>query len=158
MKSRIYYLSVEDREESYKWAITFNILKIKAFYENYCFSFGYVNFPLYSTNKNEFTFKQKKIKIKLPKKSLFKEIFQGRQIIKRMSIFSPYLSLGRVENRLSADEFENFLIKQIFIYAKYLIKHSIAIFMGNIQIGLSKETHEYEDSKIFLSSQIIMTL
>ena len=149
MKSRIYYLSVEDREESYKWAITFNILKIKAFYENYCFSFGYVNFPLYSTNKNEFTFKQKKIKIKLPKKSLFKEIFQGRQIIKRMSIFSPYLSLGRVENRLSADEFENFLIKQIFIYAKYLIKHSIAIFMGNIQIGLSKETHEYEDSKIF---------
>ena len=149
MKSRIYYLSVEDREESYKWAITFNILKIKAFYENYCFSFGYVNFPLYSTNKNEFTFKQKKIKIKLPKKSLFKEIFQGRQIIKRMSIFSPYLSLGRVENRLSADEFENFLIKQIFIYAKYLIKHSIAIFIGNIQIGLSKETHEYEDSKIF---------
>ena len=149
MKSRIYYLSVEDREESYKWAITFNILKIKAFYENYCFSFGFVNFPLYSTNKNEFTFKQKKIKIKLPKKSIFQDIFQGRQIIKRMSIFSPYLSLGRVENRLSTVELENYIIKQILIYVKFLIKHSIAIFMGNIQIGLSKETHEYEDSKIF---------
>ena len=149
MKSRTYYLSVEDREESYKWAITFNILKIKAFYENYCFSFGYVNFPLYSTNKNEFTFKQKKIKIKLPKKNVFQDIFQGRQIMKRMSIFSPYLSLGRVENRLSTVEYENYVIKQILIYLKFLIKHSFAIFIGNIQIGLSKETHEYEDSKLF---------
>jgi len=149
MKSRTYYLSVEDREESFKWAITFNILKIKAFYENYCFSFGYVNFPLYSTNKNEFSFKQKKIKIKLPKNNVFQDIFKSRQAIKRMSIFSPYLSLGRVENRLTTVEFENYMNKQLLIHIKFLIKHSIAIFIGNIQIGLSKETHEYEDSKLF---------
>ena len=64
MKQRIYYLSIEDREELYKWIITFNILKIKAFYDNYSQNFGYVNFPLYNRNKNEnakFSFKPKKI-------------------------------------------------------------------------------------------------
>ena len=66
MEPRIYYLSVEDREESFKWLITFNILKIKSYYEKYCFGFGYVNFPLYLMNKNEFIIKKKKLKFIFP--------------------------------------------------------------------------------------------
>ena len=149
MKSRIYYLSVEEREESFKWVITLNILKIKAFYENYCFSFGHVNFPLYGTNKNEFNLKQKKLKFKLPLKKAFHALFNGRQNMKRQSIYSPYLSLGRVENRLNTIEFENYIIKQILIYIKYLVLHSLSIVLGNIQLGLSKKPNEYEDSKLY---------
>ena len=149
MKYRVYYLSVEDREESFKWVITFNILKIKAFYEKYCFGFGYVNFPLYGANKNEFILKQKKLKFKLPQKKIFNQVFKGRENAKRHSIYSPYLSLGKVENRLNTIEYENYVIKQIFIYIKYIVIHSISIFFGNIQLGLSKNSNEYEDSKIY---------
>jgi hypothetical protein len=63
MSPRVYYLSVEEREEAYKWVITFSILKIKAFYENYCSGFGYVNFPIYSLDKKEFISKQKKLNL-----------------------------------------------------------------------------------------------
>ena len=149
MKYRVYYLSVEEREESFKWVITFNILKIKAFYEKYCFGFGYVNFPLYESNKNEFILKQKKSKFKFPQNKIFNQIFKGRQNAKRHSIYSPYLSLGKVENRLNTIEFENYVIKQILVYIKYIVIHSICIFFGNIQLGLSKNSNEYEDSKIY---------
>ena len=150
MKSRIYYLRIEDREESIKWVITFNILMIKAFYEKYCFSFGYVNFPLYKINKNEFIFKQKKLKFQLPKKKSFSDVFKGRQNMKRMSIYSPYLSLGRIENKFNVAEYENFVIKQFLIYIKFLMKYSFSIFLGNIQHGLSMEAYEYEDSKLYI--------
>ena len=60
MTPRVYYLSIENREELYKWIITFNILKIKAFYDNYSQNFGYVNFPLYYSGKKENIFKPKK--------------------------------------------------------------------------------------------------
>ena len=149
MKYRIYYLSVEDREESFKWVITFNILKIKAFYEKYCFGFGYANFPLYSMNKNEFILKQKKLKFNLPIKKAFNAVFKGRKNVKRHSIYSPYLSLGRIENRLNTIEYENYVTKQIFAYLKFIVLHSFSIFLGNIQLGLSKNSDEYEDSKIY---------
>ena len=150
MEPRVYYLSIEDREESFKWVITLNILKIKAYYEKYCFGFGYVNFPLYSANKNEFTIKQKKLKFILPQKKPVHIQFKGRQAVKRQSIYSPYLSLGKVENRLNSIEFENYILKQIFIYIKYIVLNSISIFLGNIQLGLSKESYLYEDSKLYV--------
>ena len=149
MESRTYYLSVEDREESFKWVITLNILKIKTLYEKYCFGYGYVNFPLYGPSKNDFIIKAKKFKFKLSFRKNYNLVFQGRQNIKRHSIYSPYLSLGKIENRLNTIEYENFIIKQIFIYIKYIILHSISIFFGNIQLGLSKKSNEYEDSKIY---------
>ena len=149
MKPRVYYLSVEDREESYKWVITLNILKIKAFYEKYCFGFGYVNFPLYGANKNEFILKAMKLKFKLPAKKVSPPGFRGRQNKKRQSIYNPYLSLGRVENRLNTIAYENYVIKQILIYIKFVIVHSLCVFFGNIQLGLSKKSNEYEDSKIY---------
>ena len=150
MKSRTYYLSVEEREESFKWVITLNILKIKAFYENYCFSFGYLNFPLYETNGNEFLRKQKKIKFSIPIQNTKQS---NRQNMKRQSIYSPYLSLGRNENRLYAIEYENFIIKQLLLYFKFILLHSFPIFLGGIQLGLSKESYEYEDSKIYCNNK-----
>ena len=149
MKPRIYYLSVEDREETYKWVITFSILKIKAFYENYCSGFGYVNFPIYSLNKNEFMPKQKKYKFKFPHKVECEVVFSKRRNTKRHSIYSPYLSLGKIENKYFTLEFENYLIKLFLTYIKFLSTFSLSTFLSNIQIGLSQEPEEYEDSKLY---------
>ena len=149
MNPRVYYLSVEEREEAYKWVITFSILKIKAFYENYCSGFGYVNFPIYSLNKNEFTAKQKKFKFKFPVKIECSKMFRKRKNTKRHSIYNPYLSLGKMENKYNTLEFEKYIIKQFLIYIKFFITYSISTFLSNIQIGLSQEPEEYEDSKLY---------
>ena len=153
MKPRVYYLSVENREETYKWFITFSILKIKAFYENYCSGFGYVIFPIYSLNKNEFAAKQKKFKFKFPSKVECTEIFMKRRSTKRHSIYSPYLSLGKMENRYNSLDFEKYLIKQILIYVKFLITYSITTFLSNIQMGLSRYSEDYEDSKLYVNKK-----
>ena len=149
MKPRIYYLSVEDKDEAYRWVITFSILKIKAFYENYCSGFGYVTFPIYSVNKNEFNVKQKKFKFKFPVKVEYtKVIFSKRNTLKRRSIYSPYLSLGKIENRYSSMDFEKYLIKQFLLYFKFLITFSLSTFFNNIQIGFIKNPEENEERKL----------
>ena len=148
MKPRIYYLSVEDKDEAYRWVISFSILKIKAFYENYCSGFGYVTFPIYSVNKKEFNVKQKKFKFKLPVKVGYKKIiFSKRNALKRRSIYSPYLSLGKIENRYSSMDFEKYLVKQFLLYIKFLVTFSLSTFFNNIQIGFSKNPEEYEERK-----------
>ena len=149
MKPRIYYLSLNNREETYKWVITFSILKIKAFYENYCSGFGYVNFPIYNLNKNETMTKQKQLKFKFPTKVECKPIFKKRINSKRHSIYNSYLSLGKIENKYNSSDFEKYIIKQFLIYIKFLITYSISTFMSNIQIGLSQNSNKYEDSKLY---------
>ena len=154
MSPRVYYLSVEDREEAYKWVITFSILKIKAFYENYCSGFGYVNFPIYSLDKKEFISKQKKIKFKFPEKLECDIIINRRRNTKRHSIYNPYLSLGKIENKYNTLEFEKYIIKQFSIYIKFLITYSISTFLSNVQLGLSQDSEEYEDSKLYSHKEI----
>ena len=153
MKPRIYYLSVNNREETYKWVITFSILKIKAFYENYCSGFGYVNFPIYNINKNESTTKQKQFKFKFPAKVECDTVFKKRKSSKRHSIYSSYLSLGKIENRFSSSDFEKYIIKQFLIYIKFLFSYSISTFMSNIQIGLIQDSNKYEDSKLYSNKE-----
>ena len=148
MKPRIYYLSVEEREEAYKWVISFSILKIKAFYQNYCHGFGYINFPIYSLNKFEFNSKQKKYKFIFPVNVESQTICRKRRNTKRQSIYSPYLGLGK-ENKYISLEFEKFIIKKFLIYIEFLVSYSIATFLSNIQLGLSQEPDEYEDSKLY---------
>ena len=153
MKPRVYYLSVEEREETYKWVITFSILKIKAFYEIYCSDFGYINFPIYNQNKIESFQKQKKNKFNFPHKVGLKQEFKKRRDTKRHSIYSPYLSLGKIENKYNTVEFEKFIIKQYILYVKFLVSYSLSHFLGNIQIGLSQDSSEYEDSKLFTKEE-----
>ena len=155
MKPRIYYLSVNNREETYKWVITFSILKIKAFYENYCSGFGYVNFPIYNINKNESTTKQKQFKFKFPAKVECNTVFKKRKNSKRHSIYSSYLSLGKIENRYNSSDFEKYIIKQLLIYIKFLFTYTISTFMSNIQIGLSQDSNKYEDSKLYSNKEYV---
>ena len=154
MKPRVYYLSVKDREEAYEWVITFSILKIKAFYEYYCTGFGYVSFPLYNINKNE-SIKQKKIQFKFPAKVECEPVFKKRKNSKRYSIYSSYLSLGKIENKHNSSDFEKYIIKQFLIYVKFLVTYSISTFMSNIQIGLSQNSNKYEDSKLYTKKENI---
>ena len=162
MTQRIYYLSIEDREELYKWMITFNILKIKAFYDNYCISFGYVNFPLYDRNKNEIIVKPNNIKFDFEKYKEKKNVRDSyeyidslkerrkRKPVKRMSIFNPYFIIGDKETKMEDIEHENFLMNELLFYLKFVIKYTIIIFFANIQMSFKKTKYEF-DNKIKFS-------
>ena len=150
MTQRIYYLSIEDREELYKWMITFNILKIKAFYDNYCISFGYVNFPLYDRNKNEIIVKPNNVKFNIDKykekkneeKLRINDDSKKKKTSKRMSIFNPYFIIGDKETKMEDIERENSLIHQLLFYSKFIIKYTIGIFFANIQMSFKKTKNE----------------
>ena len=157
MTQRIYYLSIEDREELYKWMITFNILKIKAFYDNYCISFGYVNFPLYDTSKNEIIIKPNNIKFdfedyKQKEQDQFDfidEFFEKKRkkTAKRMSIFNPYFIIGDKETKMEDIEHENSSINILLLYLKFVIKYILMIFFANIQMAFKKTRAQF-DNKI----------
>ena len=158
MTQRIYYLSIEDREELYKWMITFNILKIKAFYDNYCISFGYVNFPLYDTNKNEIIIKPNNIKFDIEEYRQKKEQDQfdfrdefierkRKKTAKRMSIFNPYFIIGDKETKMEDIEHENSSINILLLYLKFVIKNVLMIFFANIQMAFKKTRAQF-DNKI----------
>jgi hypothetical protein len=157
MTQRIYYLSIEDREELYKWMITFNILKIKAFYDNYCISFGYVNFPLYDTNKYEIIIKPNNIKFdiedyKQKEQDQFDFIDEfiekkRKKTAKRMSIFNPYFIIGDKETKMEDIEHENSSINILLLYLKFVIKYILMIFFANIQMTFKKTRAQF-DNKI----------
>ena len=168
MAQRIYYLSIEDREELYKWVIAFNVLKIKAFYDNYRNNFGYIKFPLYDTTKNENITKIKKYEFKyimkvetnnnnMDKRSsmlptLRTNIITSKIPLRKMSIFSPYFNIGDVGKTLLSDvEYENYLIKVIFFYIKFVLKYSITIFLTNTQKGLSKKKDDFDNKNTIIS-------
>ena len=46
MRERIYVLSSEKWEDLYSWTISLKIMKIRAFYDNFCYNFCFVTFPL----------------------------------------------------------------------------------------------------------------
>ena len=150
MTQRIYYLSIEDREELYKWMITFNILKIKAFYDNYCLSFGYVNFPLYDRNKNEIIVKPNNIKFdfeeykekKNETKLRLTDDNKKKKTSKRMSIFNPYFIIGDKETKMEDIERENSSIHELFFYLKFTVKYDLSIFLANIQMSFKKNKNE----------------
>ena len=147
MKQRVYSFRVEDREEAYKWLITFNILKMQAFYENYCMSYGRVNFPLYNTKKNEIIIKQKKLKFAniipdaptLAKKSKLPS--------KRKSIFSPYFTITHKDVEIDS-QYENYLLKKSTLQVRYLVKYCLFTLFNKIQYGLSKNSKDFEERNI----------
>jgi hypothetical protein len=151
MTQRIYYLSIEDREELYKWMITFNILKIKAFYDNYCLSFGYVNFPLYDRNKNEIIVKPNNIKFdfeeykekKNETKLRLTDDNKKKKTSKRMSIFNPYFIIGDKETKMEDIQNENNKMDELLFYLKFIIKYTITIFFANIKLSFKRTTLEF---------------
>ena len=153
MTQRIYYLSIEDREELYKWMITFNILKIKAFYDNYCLSFGFVNFPLYDRNKNEIIVKPNNVKFNFDQyykekkqhieKIESRESLRKKKHTKRMSIFNPYFIIGDKETKTEDIEHENYIVNKLLYYIKFLIKYTLSIFLANIQMSFKKTNKEF---------------
>ena len=165
MAQRIYYLSIEDREELYKWIITFNILKIKAFYDNYCLSFGFVNFPLYDTSKNENAVKPNNVKFDFEEyKDKDQDNFDFMDVIiekkrkktaKRMSIFNPYFIIGDKETKMEDIEHENFLINVLLFYLKFIIKYTLTTFLANIQMSFKKTKSEFDNRIKFSFSKKI---
>ncbi len=154
MTPRIYYLSIEDREELYKWIITFNILKIKAFYDNYSQNFGYVNFPLYNRNKNENSFKPKK-NTKFDYE-LYKEIYEKEKEEKlkkhnknsdNSCIYNKYF-LRKENDTKKEDDLKIISMANDLLYKlKFLTKYTLPIFLSNIQISLKKTQDEFNKFK-----------
>ena len=163
MTQRIYYLSIEDREELYKWMITFNILKIKAFYDNYCLSFGFVNFPLYDRNKNEIIVKPNNVKFDIEdykekrdiEKFELRASLKKKKHAKRMSIFNPYFIIGDKETKMEDIEHENFLMNQLLCYFKFALKYTLSIFLGNIQMTFKKSNYQFINKIKFTFSRYI---
>ena len=165
MTQRIYYLSIEDREELYKWIITFNILKIKAFYDNYSQNFGYVHFPLYNRNKNENSFK--------PKKNtrfnyeLYKDIFiktneakmkNKSQISNKSFIFNKYFLRGQTDSKNEDDDEMISLNNELLFKLKFVIKYTLSIFFSQIQSSLKKYPEEFNDFNPLLSQELIFKI
>ena len=156
MKQRIYYLSIEDREELYKWIITFNILKIKAFYDNYSQNFGYVNFPLYNRNKNEnakFSFKPKKItKFNY---ELYKDIYlktkkekmnKKKKDDNKCFLYNNFFLRDENDKKKEDDIKIISIAQEMLIKFKYLLKYTLPIYISNIQLSLIKNPNEFNNS------------
>ena len=56
MKERIYVLSTKKWDQLYSWTISLKILKLKAFYDNFCTNFCFVKFPLFKIQKKKYVF------------------------------------------------------------------------------------------------------
>ena len=158
------FIFIEDREELYKWIITFNILKIKAFYDNYSKNFGFVNFPLYKRNKNEksiFSFKLKKItKFNY---ALYKDIYLNtneEKINKKKKNDNKSFLYNNFFLRDENGKKEEYNIKiislaqEMLIKFKYLVKYSLPIYLSNIQLSLIKNPHEFNKSNSNLNYEI----
>ena len=164
MTPRIYYLSIENREELYKWIITFNILKIKAFYDNYSQNFGYVNFPLYNKSKGEnakFSFKPKKI-IKFDYE-LYKDIYLKKKEEKdnkkknddnKSFLYNNYFLREENDDKKEDDMKIMSLAQEMLIKIKYLVKYSLPIYLSNIQLSLIKNPISFNKSSSNLYSEI----
>ena len=164
MKQRIYYLSIEDREELYKWIITFNILKIKAFYDNYSQNFGYVNFPLYNRNKNEnakFSFKPKKItKFNY---ELYKDIYlktkkekmnKKKKDDNKCFLYNNFFLRDENDKKKEDDIKIISIAQEMLIKFKYLLKYTLPIYISNIQLSLIKNPNEFNNSNQNLFNEI----
>ena len=154
MRPRIYYLCIEDREELYRWIITFNILKIKAFYDNYSQNFGYVNFPLYNRDKNENNCKPKKnIKFNY---ELYKEIYEKtkeenlknkKKRTDNSCIYNKYF-LREENDTKKEDDLKIIGMANDMLYKfKILTKYTLSIFISNIQLSLKKTPDEFNKFK-----------
>ena len=164
MTPRIYYLSIENREELYKWIITFNILKIKAFYDKYSQNFGYVNFPLYNKSKGEnakFSFKPKKI-IKFDYE-LYKDIYLKKKEEKdnkkknddnKSFLYNNYFLREENDDKKEDDMKIMSLAQEMLIKIKYLVKYSLPIYLSNIQLSLIKNPISFNKSSSNLYSEI----
>ena len=163
MTPRIYYLSIEDREELYKWIITFNILKIKAFYDNYSQNFGYVNFPLYYRGKKENIFKPKK-KTKF-NYELYKELYEKSKEEKLKNqnkkdfnccIFNKYFLMNDNTTKNEDDLKIIYMANWILSKFKFLVKYSLPIFISNIQLSIKKSHNEFNEINPNFSSEIML--
>ena len=150
MTPRIYYLSIEDREELYKWIITFNILKIKAFYDSYSQNFGYVHFPLYNRNKNENNFKPKKntqfdyeLYNEIYKKVSEQKLINPKKDSDETVIYNKYFLRDENESKKEDDLKFNNLTKEMLSRFKFLSKYALPIFLSNIQLSLKKNQNKF---------------
>ena len=156
-KNRTYYLSTQTREEMYKWMITLNILKIKAFYDKYCLGYGYVNFPLYNIDKNEMLLKVKKLNFEIdelnnltsspiPQRGRKQNLMQYQlKKNKRMSIFSPYFVYSYNDNLDDYYEYEIYTLRYLIKNTKFILKYLLCIFWGVLQNNIIKEKNNNQD-------------
>ena len=161
MTPRIYYLSIEDREELYKWIITFNILKIKAFYDSYSQNFGYVNFPLYNRERNENNFKAKKntkFNYELYKdiylKTNAENITNMKKNNKDSFIYNNYFLREENDKKKEDDLKISSMANDILSKLKFLTKYTLPIFLSNIQLSLQKTQKEFNNLKPNLSNEL----
>ena len=146
---RVYYLSVESKEDLFDWVISMNVLKVKALYEDYIFKFGFIRFPLYKSRKNENCFKNKKIPFELSNSitdtsfsnpyycygSLSITKTTSLKKTRRLSLFSSPLSL-------SSKEINNSKVNLSVLTS--LIKYTFSFFISNIQTHIYHTIHSRE--------------
>ncbi len=153
---RTFYLKTKTREEMFKWIITLNICKIKAFYDKYCLGYGYINFPLYNVNKNEMLLKVKKINFEIDELNTFTSSpipQRGRKqnyleyqnkMNKRMSIFHPYFIFCYNENSFDDYDFQIYSIRYLMKNTKFILKYLMTYIIGVLQNNITKKLNEKE--------------
>ena len=151
--NRVYYLSVDSKEELFDWIISLKVLKLKTMYESYCSKFGFTRFPLYDTRKNEKYFKNKKINFHLDLKSenLFSNPYYcyGSLSITKISPLKKCRRLSLFSSPISSNPKEVDASSVNIKFISSLIKYTMCFFLSNIQIKIFPKKENENKERLF---------
>ena len=176
MTERIYVLSSKKWEDLYSWTISLKILKIKAFYDNFCYNFCFVTFPLFEAGnieKSELTEYVFKIKIdSIAKRNKYNtennnsnnDVLEKRQLlnertnVRKLSLLSNPLGLNLKETDLLVKRTYHLFLEIIFNYFRFIFRYSFSTILKNIQIKINNNINikgfDFFDSFIIEKYQI----
>ena len=160
MKERNYVLSTKKWEELYCWTISLKILKLKAFYDNFCTNFCFVKFPLFKIQKKNtflqdyvFTINKKNDAGCCHFSSISSESNSGlilrndtfaknerlnqRVSVRKLSIISNYFCLNIKESYSLKKRTYHLFQEILYNHFKIIFRFCFSTFFNNIQIKIS---------------------
>jgi len=160
MKERNYILITKKWEELYSWTISLKILKLKAFYDNFCSNFCFVKFPLFEIQKKNtflkdyvFTINKKNDAGCCHFGSISSEDNSGlilrndtfarnerlnqRVSVRKLSIISNYFCLNIKETYSLKKRTYHLFQEILYNHFKIIFRFCFSTFFNNIQIKIN---------------------
>jgi len=160
MKERNYVLSTQKWEELYSWTISLKILKLKAFYDNFCTNFCFVKFPLFKVQKKNsvlqdyvFTINKKNDAGCCHFSSISSESNSGlilrndtfarnerlnqRVSVRKLSIISNFFCLNIKESYSLKKRTYHLFQEILYNHFKIIFRFCFSTFFNNIQIKIN---------------------
>ena len=148
MDARIYILSTDNWEDLYIWTMHLKILRIKAFYDNFCANYSFVYFPLFNigAEKEKSELREYVFKLNLNDNSMdIDEAIKKRIGLhdkaygRKHSILNNILGLSLKESNSIKKRTSHLYMEILFIYFRFIFRYGFSSFLNNIQIKLSNK-------------------